>query len=178
MEKINSFRGENYFLSNFFPCKVTVDGIPYGSAEAAFQAQKCATREEMVKFSKMSASEAKKAGRQVCLCFNWESVKYNRMRKVVKAKFEQNPELAKKLLATGDAYLEEGNTWGDRVWGTVNGQGSNNLGKILMDTRDMLRANSETPNSGAEEVSAISEANSTDEAANIFNLLANFGKEE
>ena len=42
------------------------------------------------------------------------------------------------LIATGDAYLEKENTWGDRVWGTVNGQGANNLGRILMDVRDEL----------------------------------------
>ena len=41
-------------------------------------------------------------------------------------------------MATNDAYLEEGNTWGDKIWGTVNGQGANNLGKILMQIRDEL----------------------------------------
>ena len=35
-----------------------------------------------------------------------------------------------------DLYLEEGNTWGDRIWGTVHGQGANLLGRILMETRD------------------------------------------
>lgn len=42
------------------------------------------------------------------------------MEELVRAKFTQNPDLADKLLATGDAHLEEGNTWGDRIWGTVN----------------------------------------------------------
>ena len=61
------------------------------------------------------------------------------MREIVEAKFEQNPQLREMLLATGDAYLEEGNTWGDRTWGTVNGVGANNLGRILMDVREGLR---------------------------------------
>lgn len=60
------------------------------------------------------------------------------MLQVVRAKFTQNAELADKLLATGDAHLEEGNTWGDRVWGTVNGVGANQLGIILMKIRDEI----------------------------------------
>lgn len=35
------------------------------------------------------------------------------MEELVRAKFTQNPDLADKLLATGDAHLEEGNTWGE-----------------------------------------------------------------
>ncbi len=57
------------------------------------------------------------------------------------AKFTQNPDLLSKLLATGDAELIEGNTWGDRVWGVdlYRGAGENHLGKILMRIRDELR---------------------------------------
>lgn len=57
----------------------------------------------------------------------------------MREKFTQNTELADKLLATGDAYLEEGNTWGDRIWGTVNGSGANRLGVILMQIRAELK---------------------------------------
>lgn len=60
------------------------------------------------------------------------------MGEIVREKFVQNPELAQKLLSTGSAYLEEGNTWGDKVWGTVNGSGANQLGFILMRVRDEL----------------------------------------
>lgn len=64
------------------------------------------------------------------------------MKDVVEAKFSQNPDLAKKLLETEDAYLEEGNDWGDRIWGTVNGIGANNLGRILMEVREILKEKS------------------------------------
>ena len=62
------------------------------------------------------------------------------MEEIVRAKFTQNIELADKLLATGDAYLEEGNTWGDRIWGTVNGSGANRLGFILMQVRAEIKS--------------------------------------
>lgn len=39
-ESISEFRGKFYFLSNFFPCKVTIKGITYPSAEHAFVAMK------------------------------------------------------------------------------------------------------------------------------------------
>lgn len=61
------------------------------------------------------------------------------MYEICMAKFTQNEDLKEKLLATGNDILEEGNTWGDKVWGTVNGVGENKLGKILMKVREELR---------------------------------------
>lgn len=37
---------------------------------------------------------------------DWEAVKVKIMEELVRAKFTQNPDLADKLLATGDAHLE------------------------------------------------------------------------
>lgn len=70
---------------------------------------------------------------------DWEEVKYDVMYEIVKAKFIQNPDLKEKLLSTGDEYLVEGNHWGDRTWGQVNGVGKNWLGKILMKVREELK---------------------------------------
>ena len=143
MEKINSFRNEYYFLSNFYEAPVTYEGITYRNNEAAFQAQKVCTPAERMRFKDLNAAEAKKLGRRVSLRKDWESVKIKAMREIVYAKFEQNEELKQKLINTKSAYLEEGNTWGDRIWGTVNGQGSNLLGKILMDVRLLIIERSE-----------------------------------
>lgn len=139
MNKINSFRDEYYFLSNFYECSVTYNGLTYKNNEAAFQAQKCINLKDREKFCNLSASESKKLGRKVVLRKDWEDIKIKVMTDIVKAKFEQNEDFQKKLLATEDAYLEEGNTWGDRIWGTVNGVGANNLGKILMNVRKELQ---------------------------------------
>ena len=47
----------------------------------------------------------------------------------------QIPSLRDKLIATGDAYIEETNNWGDEFWGVCHGFGENMLGKILMEIR-------------------------------------------
>lgn len=136
---INEFRGRYFFLSNFFEAPVVYDGISYRNNEAAFQAQKTKTKEERRMFSELNPSEAKRLGRRVDLCGDWENVKVYVMTDIVRAKFTQNPDLGQKLLDTNDEQLVEGNTWGDRYWGTVNGQGQNRLGIILMQIRDELR---------------------------------------
>lgn len=142
--KIDSFTGKYEFLSNFYVAPVVFEGLTYNNNEAAFQAQKCIDPKDRSKFTKLNPTEAKKLGREIQLRKDWEQIKIQVMRGVVEAKFTQNPELAWKLLDTGDTYLEEGNTWGDRIWGTVDGQGANNLGKILMVVRENLRQQ-ETP---------------------------------
>lgn len=138
-EKINSFRGKYYFLSNFYDAPVTYDGLTYRNNEAAFQAAKVLDRTTKEIFTTLDPGSAKKEGRHVKLRPDWERVKFNIMSDICEAKFTQNPDLKDKLLATGDTYLEEGNTWGDKIWGTVNGEGQNNLGKILMAVRMKLR---------------------------------------
>ena len=60
------------------------------------------------------------------------------MREIEWAKFSQRPELAAKLLASGDRLLEETNWWGDEMWGVYKGNGQNLLGKILMEVRARL----------------------------------------
>ena len=168
MAKINSFRKEFYYLSNFYEIPVTYNGLTYQNNEAAFQAQKTLDEKERMSFTRMNPSEAKHAGRRITLRKDWEAVKVGIMHDIVEAKFRQNPSLAAKLIGTGNVYLEEGkamlflrkstagNTWGDRTWGSqcpvdigfeptgvkrrpVDGKGANNLGRILMDIRQTLQ---------------------------------------
>lgn len=139
IKAIKSFKGEHFFLSNFYESSVEYDGITYQNSEAAFQSAKLTDKIERLKFADLSPSAAKKMGRHVNLRSDWEQVKIGIMHDIVKAKFEQNADIRQKLLDTGDAYLEEGNNWGDKTWGTVDGEGSNHLGKILMQVREELR---------------------------------------
>ena len=136
---INEFRGKYYFLSNFYERPVFYDGITYQNNEAAFQAQKTLDIEERKQFADLSPSVAKRKGRKVTLRNDWEEVKFDVMLEICRAKFTQNQDLAEKLLATGDEELIEGNTWGDRIWGMVDGTGKNWLGKILMQIREELK---------------------------------------
>lgn len=139
---INEFRGRNFFLSNFFSAPVTFDGITYLNNESAFQAQKTLDMNERRAFATLPPNLGKRNGRHVTLRSDWEDVKFDLMYQICLAKFTQNKDLGRKLVATGDEELVEGNTWNDRVWGVCNGTGENNLGKILMRIRSEL-ANAE-----------------------------------
>jgi len=68
----------------------------------------------------------------------WEDVRIGVMEDIQMAKFKQHPELAEKLIATGDAELTYNNECGDTYWGVFNGEGENNLGKVLMRVRTKL----------------------------------------
>jgi len=138
---ISNFHEEKYaFLSNFYETEVAYGGLTYGSAEAAFQAQKCMTEDEKLPFTQARPSRSKGMGRRVKLRRDWEEVKVGIMEEIVRAKFNQHPELVTRLLETGDKQLIEGNTWGDTCWGvdTRTGQGENHLGRILMKIREEI----------------------------------------
>ena len=136
---IDSFRGDYDFLSNFYSCPVEYDGLTYQNTEAAFQAAKCVDRNEREKFVSLSPGQAKKLGRKVDLREDWETVKIDVMRDVLKSKFSLNFELREKLIATNDVELIEGNHWNDRFWGVCRGSGENWLGKILMEERERIK---------------------------------------
>lgn len=136
---INGFKGKYFFLSNFYKAPVNVYGLPYTNNEAAFQSMKTTDMEKRREFVLLDPSSAKAKGRRIKLRGDWEQIKFNVMYNICLAKFLENPDLKEKLLDTGDEYLEEGNTWGDKIWGTVNGEGENNLGKILMEVRSFIR---------------------------------------
>lgn len=145
-KKIDSFRGEYKFLSNFQDSPIKrPDGaggsITYRNAEAAFQAEKTTDPKIRKQFANLSGPEAKALGRKIKLRPDWGQVRWKIMREIVLTKFQQNETLRNKLLATGDADLVEGNTWGDKYWGVdkSTGEGKNNLGRILMEVRKSLR---------------------------------------
>jgi ribA/ribD-fused uncharacterized protein len=137
-KSIKGFVEEAKWLSNFFPCRVEHEGLVYGSAEAAYQASKFPAPERG-EFTKLEAAEAKKLAHSRKIDeAAWDARKARVMRAVVWAKFSQNPDLARDLVATDGKYLEETNWWDDEYWGVHDGKGLNMLGKILMETRARL----------------------------------------
>jgi ribA/ribD-fused uncharacterized protein len=85
-----------------------------------------------------TATKAKQLGnsKRFKLRANWADKRLAKMRKALRAKFTQHPELAAKLLATGDAQLHE-DAPDDRFYGVC---GEDHLGKLLCEQRAGLRA--------------------------------------
>ena len=138
MKEIKGFQGNYRFLSNFYPLQITFGRLPYGSSEAAYQAQKTLDEERRKEFTTLDAREARRLGRQVKIRNDWESEKLNVMYKILREKFSKQP-CRNMLLETEHAYLEETNYWHDSFWGVYNGVGENHLGRLLMLVRDELK---------------------------------------
>lgn len=138
---INSFTGEYRWLSNFWPCDVTFEGMDYSTVEAAYVAAKTLDTEIRKQIQSLSTpGKCKSFGRKIKLRDDWRDVRIDVMRSLLLQKFSYGTELATKLIDTGDCEIVEGNEWGDTFWGVSGGHGSNHLGKILMDIRRQLQA--------------------------------------
>lgn len=138
------FSGTLNFLSNMYPCLVTIqigkDTFTFQSSEAAFQAGKCMNPKDISLFVEAKTGYvAKHIGRKVKMRPDWDVYRIQWMQQVVQAKFEQNPGLKTRLLETYPLELVETNTWRDTFWGVCNGVGENHLGRILMDVRESFR---------------------------------------
>jgi ribA/ribD-fused uncharacterized protein len=134
---IREFSGQYRFLSNFWSCFVRYEGITYPSVENAYQAAKMRNKKDRIRFKYIKSSEAKQLGKLLPMRKDWEHVKKQVMYELVDQKFKDT-KLREMLLNTGKAKIEEGNWWGDTYWGTVNGEGENNLGKILIRVRSEI----------------------------------------
>lgn len=162
MKEIKGFNGEYAFLSNFYeyPFQVHLPvmgedglirwkGFSTPTAEQAFQGFKLfkdwhhPSREEIQKFIEFlnyeTPGKAKRAGRRISLNTEyWNQERDSVMKYILREKFVNVP-LRYKLLLTGNAYLEETNTWYDTYWGVCNGVGENRLGNLLMELREELQ---------------------------------------
>lgn len=134
-------RHEYGFMSNFYVAHQVVDGKDYQTNEHWYQSQKYIdgskegewTAEQVRK--QPTASHAYWAGRRTeGMRPDWEQVKVEVMLKGLRAKFQQNKDLADKLLATGDAVIHEDSPH-DMFWGK---KGQDMLGKLLMQVREEL----------------------------------------
>jgi len=146
MKKINRFRKEYWFLSNFFRCYIMYCGKEWKTSEHLFQSMKTTNANMKEKMRKIPKPNRVKAfGNTIKLVPGWDAVKLGVMKRVLYLKFEQNLSLTRKLLATKDAILEEGNTWHDNYWGNCccsrceNIKGENHLGLLLMELREELK---------------------------------------
>lgn len=144
------------FLSNWYKSEFTVNGVKFVNSEQWMMYQKAKifgddeTAQKIL--TSTSPSEIKGLGRKVR---NYNDTIWNGVRQIVvyeglKAKFEQNPDLAKQLLDTGDDILVECNPY-DNIWAIhmteddprvqdiSQWQGQNLLGFTLMLVRTYLK---------------------------------------
>lgn len=129
MKTISTFRGEYGFLSNFH-------GNNNDTVEHKYQAAKAKHVSDYIKLLACpTPTEAKQMGKIIEPRDNWNQIKLVIMEELLREKFSKSPYKAL-LIATENALLIEGNSWGDTFWGVCNGEGENHLGKILMKIRD------------------------------------------
>ena len=142
--KIDSFKGDFAFLSNFAQCRFVHEGIVFVTNEHFYQSMKTLSVKERRRISLFqTAGETKREGRKLKIREDWESVKVDVMREGLRLKFFTGSILAQMLEATHPATLIEGNWWHDQFWGNCTCKkhpkpGKNMLGILLMERRAEL----------------------------------------
>lgn len=164
MEKKNvvffyGVRNANGEFSNHHICSFKVNGNTFCCVEQYMMAQKALIFRDFQVFNKIMNSknpvEMKHLGREVKNYRSsvWDEVREKVVKTAVFAKFSQNEYLKEKLLGTGEKLIAEANPT-DRIWGIgmsksdkevmlkMDEWGSNLMGKILMEVREELNAQS------------------------------------
>lgn len=134
-------------FSNLYRREIEFEGEKFATSEHAYQAGK-ARKPEVRKWLMEAPSPALLAmaahGLYVWdINSDWSRIKFDRMKRVLQAKFTQHEDLKLLLLSTGTARLVESATVDNavnRLWGEVGGVGKNKLGELLMEVRSELAA--------------------------------------
>ncbi len=160
MANEHSFKGALAFLSNMYKCPITMsldyvstekkdkflfgfkedlnfDNNTYPSSENLYQALKYKYPSGRHDFRFINPFESKQRGKKIAgweIRTKWLTERLLAMELVIDIKFNQNKNLAQKLINTPDELLVEWNTWGDKFWGIClrTNKGENNLGKLLL----------------------------------------------
>lgn len=150
LERVCFYEQDFYVLSNFSAFSILWKGQRFATSEAVYHWEKfnnpnptpfeISVLESIVDAS--SAHVAFKIGQEHKRLRrrDWDEVKVDVMREILRAKVDQHEYVRRKLLATGDRELVE-NSWRDDFWGWgPNRDGKNILGKLWMEIRSELRA--------------------------------------
>ena len=131
-----------FWLSNFSPHGFTLEGLRWSSVEHYYQAHKyphTATFEQIRNAPTPLKARKTARNRSLVIRSDWSEVKETVMLRGVYAKFEQNRQLRKRLVATGQEKLIHRSAK-DLYWGQNDeGSGENRLGKLLMEVRQQLQ---------------------------------------
>ena len=138
---IIKFKDEYRWLSNFVDVEIEWEGRIYKSVEHAYQSAKSLDKEwkEFCR-SDVSSGKVKRASRDIEIRDDWEAIKKSVMKNLLIKKFSDE-RYRSKLMATGNTYIIEGNTWGDTFWGVDlnSGEGKNILGLMIMEIRSSIK---------------------------------------
>lgn len=148
---------EHGCLSNWYKAEFEYAGRKYASVEQFMMYHKLMTFRQFDLADRVmqtdDPAEAKQIGRTRFSNFDdtlWTRISPTIVKRGVRAKFEQNPELLEELLSTGNAVLAECSPY-DKMWGiglapddknifdTSRWNGKNKLGRILMVLREEFR---------------------------------------
>ena len=100
MNVINSFDGEYDFLSNFYECPILWKGNLYRNSESIQQSYKTLDNVPF-DFTKTTGSQAKKISKKLNVRPDWNKIKFDLMYEICQEKFNQNTDIAQKLMNTG-----------------------------------------------------------------------------
>jgi len=131
-------------FSNFQPFPIVYKGIRFPSVEHFYQALKSQDPEDWQRIAALPRpGQAKKAGRGLPLRPDWEEKKVRIMRVALLRKFAPGTKYHLSLMVY-QGEIVEWNYWHDLYWGKClcrrhQGQGQNQLGKLLMEIREAYR---------------------------------------
>lgn len=144
---IYQYRGENRWLSNFWPCLITLPAegdlpqMEFDNVEKAYMAWKTTDQTIRTQIQTISPGDAKKLSHTPDFPYRTpytDAMRIEIMESLIEQKFSiRNPELLDKLLETKNDILAEGNIHGDNFFGIDlnEGYGLNHLGRIQMRVR-------------------------------------------
>jgi ribA/ribD-fused uncharacterized protein len=154
-ERVCFYEQDFYVLSNFSAFNVGIFGRDFQTSEHAYHWKKFNEVNSVIANQVRHArsahlafkiAERHKAERRQ----DWDGVKVDIMRQILRAKVAQHDYVQRKLLATGTRELVE-NSWRDDFWGWgPNQDGQNMLGRLWMELREELRSNGKLTNPAAE----------------------------
>mmetsp|Transcript_1543 Transcript_1543/g.3985 ORF Transcript_1543/g.3985 Transcript_1543/m.3985 type:complete len:236 (-) Transcript_1543:145-852(-) len=143
---------DNGYLSNWYLCNFTVDGVQYTSSEQYYMHKKALTFDDREVADQIlgdrNPKRVKALGQDIkhFKAGKWKNRKQVVMSRALEAKFSQNPELRARLLETHPKRIAEASP-SDTYWGIglkpsdhlaqdpSNWKGGNALGKLLEELR-------------------------------------------
>ena len=128
------------YLSNFYLCPLTYNGQVWPSAEHLYHGLKYANLVVREQVRLLPTPQAARSFRHDSYDPRFHGSRERIMHGITRMKYQQNPELAVRLLSTGSQELVHYAPWGDTYWGVGKDRvGMNMQGRLIMEIRAELQ---------------------------------------